>query len=156
MMKRKVQQGFSLISAIFLIVVMALLAAMMVPFYAAEQKSSGLDVQGAQAYHAAKAGIEWAAYQIAPNPPSPAFAMACQNGTTPPQPGNFPGITGISIVVTCSAINSSEVTTSTPLWVYTIMSTASLGSVTQIVGASIADGGGNPAASGVIYQTATY
>lgn len=68
-MKRNfIQRGFSLISAIFLLVVLAGLGAAMVSFSTAQNQSQAMDVLGSRAYQAANAGIEWAAYNIALNP----------------------------------------------------------------------------------------
>jgi MSHA biogenesis protein MshP len=59
------QSGFSLVSAIFLLVVLAVLGAGMVSFSTMQNQSQSLDVMGSRAYRAAQAGIEWAAYNIA-------------------------------------------------------------------------------------------
>jgi MSHA biogenesis protein MshP len=67
-MRKKLQRGFSLISAIFLLVVLAGLGAAMVSFSTMQNQSLALDVMGSRAYQAANAGIEWAAYNIASSP----------------------------------------------------------------------------------------
>lgn len=56
-------RGFSLISAIFLLVVLAGLGTAIVNVATVQHKSSAFDIQGARAYQAARAGIEWALYQ---------------------------------------------------------------------------------------------
>ena len=56
-------RGFAIVSAIFLIVVLAALGVGIVVFSKAQQASSAYDVQGSRAYQAARAGIEWALYQ---------------------------------------------------------------------------------------------
>lgn len=63
----KYQRGFSLVSAIFLLVVLAVLGAAMVSFSTAQNQDLAMDVMGSRAYQAANAGIEWAAYNIAVN-----------------------------------------------------------------------------------------
>jgi MSHA biogenesis protein MshP len=60
----KIHKGFSIITAIFLLVVLGTLGTLMVTFFAAQQQSSAIDVQGSKAYQASRAGIEWAAYNI--------------------------------------------------------------------------------------------
>ncbi|WP_231949283.1 agglutinin biogenesis protein MshP [Herminiimonas arsenitoxidans] len=55
--------GFSLVSAIFLLVVLAALGVAMVTISTVQHQSSGLDVQGTRAYQAARAGAEWGIYQ---------------------------------------------------------------------------------------------
>jgi len=56
--------GFVLPAAIFLLVILASLAAYMVSLSRTSHISSALDVQGGRAYQAARAGIEWAAWQV--------------------------------------------------------------------------------------------
>lgn len=58
------QRGFSLITAIFLLVVISALAAFSVTLFTVQQRSAALDVLGERAYQAARAGIEWGAYQV--------------------------------------------------------------------------------------------
>jgi MSHA biogenesis protein MshP len=53
------QRGLSLVTAIFLLVVLAGLAAVIVNVTTQQQTSSALDVQGTRAYLAARAGVEW-------------------------------------------------------------------------------------------------
>jgi MSHA biogenesis protein MshP len=61
--RRLRQTGFGLVSAIFLVVVLALLGTAMVAISTTQQQSSALDIEGVRAYQAAKAGIEWGLYQ---------------------------------------------------------------------------------------------
>src|SRR5205814_7604379 len=56
-------RGFALISAVVLIVVFALLGAAIVSLSTRHQLGSARDLFGSRAYFAAKAGIEWGAYQ---------------------------------------------------------------------------------------------
>jgi MSHA biogenesis protein MshP len=56
-------KGFALASAIFLIVVLAALGAFLVNMRATQDSSVALDTLGQRAYDAARAGIEWGAYQ---------------------------------------------------------------------------------------------
>lgn len=62
-LQRAASRGFSLISAIFLLVVLAALGTAIVNVATVQHKSSAFDVQGARAYQSARAGIEWALYQ---------------------------------------------------------------------------------------------
>lgn len=54
--------GVALVTAIFLLVVLAGLGVAVVSLTTSQQASSTQDEQGARAYQAAKAGIEWALY----------------------------------------------------------------------------------------------
>ena len=132
-MKRTVQRGFSLITAIFLLVVLAGLGTLMMTFFAAQQQSSTIDVLGSRTYQAARAGMEWGAFQITQSQvvsPPGVFATACQGGTSsvPVTPSVQPTLAGtplsqFSLAVSCSA-ESSAVGANT-LWVYNIAATAS-------------------------------
>ena len=57
-------RGFALVSAIFLLVVLAALGAFIAVVSTTQQIGSALDLQGAKAYQAARAGIEWGSYQV--------------------------------------------------------------------------------------------
>jgi MSHA biogenesis protein MshP len=57
------QRGFSLVTAIFLLVVLAGLAAAMVNISTFQQTGSALDVQGTRVTQAARTGLEWGLYQ---------------------------------------------------------------------------------------------
>jgi MSHA biogenesis protein MshP len=72
-------RGFAFITAIFLLVVLASFAAFVVTLSANASATTALAVQGARGYEAARAGIEWAAYQ-----------MKDPNGTLAPGPSNLP------------------------------------------------------------------
>jgi MSHA biogenesis protein MshP len=61
------QHGFSLVTAIFLLVVIAALGTFAVTLSTTQQQSAALDVLGSRAYQAARAGIEWGAYQALQN-----------------------------------------------------------------------------------------
>ncbi|NBR29366.1 MAG: agglutinin biogenesis protein MshP [Betaproteobacteria bacterium] len=63
------QQGFSLVTAIFLITILMLLSAYMVGFRVFQDSSISLDTLGTRAYATARAGVEWGAYQaLRPGP----------------------------------------------------------------------------------------
>lgn len=56
-------RGFGIVTAVFLLVVLAGLGAALVNLSSAQHTASTLDVQGARAYQAARAGIEWGLYR---------------------------------------------------------------------------------------------
>jgi MSHA biogenesis protein MshP len=58
----KKSAGVALVTAIFLLVVLAGLAVAVVSLTTSQQATEVQDIQGARAYQAAKAGIEWALY----------------------------------------------------------------------------------------------
>jgi len=60
---RHSSSGFALVNAIFLLLLTAGLAALVANFSASQHAGSAMDVQGSQAYQAARSGIEWGVYQ---------------------------------------------------------------------------------------------
>ena len=52
-------RGFSLVTAVFLLVVISALGAFAVTVSRSQQQSDVMDILGARAYQAAKTGIEW-------------------------------------------------------------------------------------------------
>jgi MSHA biogenesis protein MshP len=57
-------RGFALVAAIFLLVVIAAMGAFAVSLSANAHTTGAVAVMGARAYEAARAGVEWAAYQV--------------------------------------------------------------------------------------------
>jgi MSHA biogenesis protein MshP len=96
-------QGVGLVTAIFLLVVLAGLGVAMVTIFTSQKASSALDLQGARAYQAARAGIEWGLFvQSAGNcNPDPA-------GTSFDLPGNS-SLAGFSVTVWCRATPTGAV-----------------------------------------------
>jgi len=123
----KLQRGFSLVSAIFLLVVIAALGTFAVTLSTTQQQGAALDVLGARAYQAARAGIEWGAYQVLPASAA-AFATACRAGTTSQVVAPLPNtLAWFSVNVVCGATSHAE--GASTLWVYSLTSTAKQGTV---------------------------
>lgn len=57
-------RGFTLVTAIVILVVLAALGAAVVNVSTSQQMGSALDTQGARAYQAARAGLEWGLYKL--------------------------------------------------------------------------------------------
>jgi MSHA biogenesis protein MshP len=62
------ESGMSLVTAIFLLVVLAALGAFISTLGSAQQTQLALDLQGSRAYHAARSGLEYGAYQAVTPP----------------------------------------------------------------------------------------
>jgi MSHA biogenesis protein MshP len=60
-MKISSQHGFTLVQAVFIIVVLGLLGAMMVRLIGVQSSTTTFALQGARAYQAARSGLEWGA-----------------------------------------------------------------------------------------------
>lgn len=61
---RKRLSGFALPSAIFLLVILSLLAAFIVQISIKQQVGHSADLRGSRAAQAAQAGVEWGAYRL--------------------------------------------------------------------------------------------
>lgn len=120
----KAQRGFSIVSAIFLLVVLASLGAFMLTFSTVQHSTATQDMEGARAYQAARAGIEWGLYQVFQVPPSPAPAPDCPGAsTTLPALGG--ALAGFTVAVACT--KTDHVEAGTAIRVYQLTSTASNG-----------------------------
>lgn len=97
MQSRKKQAGVGLVTAIFLLVVIAGLAAAMVTVFTNQQSSSQLDLQGTRAYQASRAGIEWGLFRVTQ------VAGSCDSATT--NSFALPAtslLSGFTVTVTCT------------------------------------------------------
>jgi MSHA biogenesis protein MshP len=118
--------GFAAIAAIFILVVLAGLGVVMVTLSTTQQRSAAFDIQGVQAYQAARAGIEFGAYRtlttgglVAANDCTPAVigAAALTQTTT------F-SLNGYTVNVACSGTAHAEAAPVPPINIYNITATA--------------------------------
>jgi len=93
---RQRQRGFLVIAAVFLLVVLAGLVAYLTTVSTTSQAASAADFNSARAYQAARAGIDWGAYQVLR---VPAFATACDAA---PQTNTL-ALGSFKATVTCTA-----------------------------------------------------
>lgn len=94
------QRGVSIVTAIFLIVILAGLAGFAARIFSVQQQSSGLDVLGAQAYAAAQTGIDWGAHQVLDGTPT---CAASTNLAMPAGP-----LANFAVTVTCASSAHTE------------------------------------------------
>ncbi|HEY6898307.1 MAG TPA: hypothetical protein VI279_13690 [Rhodocyclaceae bacterium] len=104
------QRGFTLVSAIFILVVLVSLGAAIVSVATSSGVSSALDVQGTQAYQAARAGIEWSVYQLQATP-AYNFGQASSDPNTR-DCNNAGGSLGVSFVPPAPRLSDFTVTVS--------------------------------------------
>lgn len=115
-------KGFSLISAIFLLVVIAALGTFAVTLSTTQHTSSAQDVMGSRAYQAARSGIEWGAYQLLRT------AGGCGAATQNLPAGTLAGtLSGFSVNVVCATSTHTEAGTTVDM--YQLTSTAQQGVV---------------------------
>ena len=130
-MCRDRSRGFSIISAIFILVVLAVLAAALVTVASMQHVSAALDVQGARAYQAARAGAEWGMYRIVnpdgvADPPVALPANDVPNCWTPAESLPLTGeLAQFSVSVSCTRVRTTEL--DRIIGVYTIVSSAAVG-----------------------------
>ena len=75
---RSLDRGFAMISAIFLLIAIAVLAAAAVTISTTQHRTSAQDLLGTQAYQAARTGIEWGLFNLLENP----GGISCSTGGT--------------------------------------------------------------------------
>ena len=90
--------GFTLLSVIFILVVLTALGSALANIAVRQQLGSAAEVDAARALQAARAGLEWAAFQVLRNPAPPAAAPACFGSTSfsPAGMGSF------TVTVSCT------------------------------------------------------
>ena len=99
------QRGFAAISAIFLIVVIGGLGAVMLTVSNTQNLTSAQDVQGTRAYWAAQGGLEWVIASVlasAPVAPAVTPAAVCPTGAPPKR------LDGFAMVISCIILPYAE------------------------------------------------
>ncbi len=125
----KKQKGFSIVMAIFILIVLSLLGSYMVKLTGVQYATSLSVLQGMRAYQAARAGVEWGIYQVSNN-------NSCVASSSVTLPGNM---YGFSVNVGCSnqgtTYNEGDLNSNSldddDFFIYLITSTASYGSFTD-------------------------
>ncbi|PPC92618.1 MAG: hypothetical protein CTY35_12265 [Methylotenera sp.] len=118
-MNKKTSRGFLLPAAIFLLVILAALGAYALNISSTQQATSKQDIQGSRAYQAARAGLEWAIFQVLA--PGTANLVNCPTPTTLT-------IEGFTVNVTCTqSVDYNEQGTDRTIRLFEITSRASFG-----------------------------
>lgn len=107
------QRGVSIIMGVFLLMLMAVLAAVIANVVSTAHVNLAADIGGARAYQAARAGAEWGLYQLDPNAQA-AGLPACVSTTTV--------MLGHNVSVSCQSWDTTESTRQ--IRIYRIISTA--------------------------------
>ncbi len=121
----RTESGFVLPTAIFLLVILAALGGYMVSLSRTSHLSSALDIQGGRAYQAARAGIEWAAWQVVDpqtQPPTSTAPCPVSPTTLNPLAGTLAAFT---VVVTCTRTPATD--GADAVAIYQVTSTATSG-----------------------------
>ena len=96
------QSGFVLVLAVFMLVMLASIAAYLLTISNLQVQTAAQDELGARAYQSARTGIDWGAYQIL-RAPAQAFATACAAGASTQTIALAGQLAGYSVAVTCQA-----------------------------------------------------
>ncbi|MBI3898107.1 MAG: hypothetical protein HY308_07405 [Gammaproteobacteria bacterium] len=138
------QAGFSLVASIFVLVVLVLLGVFMVTLSAVQHITVAQALEGARAYQAAGAGIEWATARVLSDANR---ASACGDHVATSTTNSFvvsaTGLVEFSVSVTCRYTRHREA--SSDFCVYEISSTAQKGTfgdsafVTRQIQAQVTD-----------------
>lgn len=106
------QAGVGIVTAIFLLVVLAALAIAMVSVFTAQQATSALDVMGVRAYLAARAGAEWGVHRQR-------VGGACEPGVSFPLAADST-LSTFRVTVVCGQVNQAAI----PIKRFRVTSTA--------------------------------
>ena len=94
------QRGVSVIAAVFLLLLMALLAAVIANMVSTSHVNLAADIGGVRAYQAARAGAEWGIYQLDPNAAAPGLPNCFADSTL--------AVPGHTVNVSCSSSPYTE------------------------------------------------
>lgn len=92
------QNAFSLVPALFLLVVLAALGLVAVRLAGVQQQTVVLAMQSGRAYAAARSGVEWSAYQALNNGSCAAATLSLTEG----------GLAGFTVETDCSSTSHTE------------------------------------------------
>jgi MSHA biogenesis protein MshP len=110
-------RGFSLVSAVFLLVVVSLVAAYALSIGSTQRADTTLALVGKRADLAARAGLEWGIGRVLQDSACPASTSFSPTGL---------GLSQFSVAVSCTSVSVTEGAITYP--VYTLSVTATLGS----------------------------
>lgn len=102
-------RGFTMVAAIFLVVVLAALGAFVLRVSSTQHMGHAYDVQGSRAYQAARAGIEWGLFQVLQGP----AACPATTSFTPPALAEF------TVTVGCASTSADELGTTVTVFALT-------------------------------------
>lgn len=121
---RPQQRGVSVISAVFLLLLMASLAALMVSLTSTSHLNQAQDVGGTRAYLAARAGIEWGVYRMDPDGAATGTATGCAAALPACFSGVLNAVPGHVVTVACVSDDYTESGVTRRIYKYTATATA--------------------------------
>jgi MSHA biogenesis protein MshP len=124
----RLERGFSLVTAIFILVVLALLGTAIVTVSTGQHVAVTADVQGARAYWAARSAADAALMQLL-QPEDTSGAAVFAGCMAVPQTVTLAGITGFTVQVTNCIADGPYTDSGLNLTVYTVTARATSGTV---------------------------
>lgn len=97
-MRTRMEHGFSLVPALFLLVVLAALGIVAVRLAGVQHQTVVLTMQSGRAYAAARSGVDWSAYQALVNGSCGAATLNLTEA----------GLAGFSVDTSCSSTSHTE------------------------------------------------
>jgi MSHA biogenesis protein MshP len=101
---RALHAGFTLVTVVFVLVVLALLGSALAQVSMRQQLGSAVEVEHARALQSARAGLEWAAFQVLRNPAPPSAAPACFAATS----FTLAGLARYTVTVNCTRSDATD------------------------------------------------
>lgn len=107
-LKRR-QGGFAVLAAVFILVVLASMAAYVVSISSAQQMSAALDMLGGRALQVARSGMDWGVSRVIAAPPVLGTENCLSAGAAGPinltsgPGGDFKGHAGFTVTIRCKA-----------------------------------------------------
>lgn len=127
---RKRLRGMAIVSALFLLVALAVLGAAITRVFSMTSVGESYDFNGARAYQAARTGVEWVAYQVLKGACSGGdYCALCRSATyeapTSQTLGGLPGdLSAFAVTVTCGSGGAAYSEGGGAVWVYKITANA--------------------------------
>ena len=101
------KKGFALILAVFLLLTLAAIGTYLLTVSTGQTEAVSQDVQGSRAYQAARAGIEWGAYQVLQKSAG-TFASNCAGGSASQTLTLAQGLSGYYAEVSCTSTGTEQ------------------------------------------------
>lgn len=118
--------GSALITAIFLVIVLASLGAAMVGLSNVQQDTVAKAVISSRVYYGAKTGLDWSVQRLITDAAPPARCAGSFPATFSPTGA---GMSGVSVTVTCASSQHGAGTTSFTYYITSIATTGTLGTL---------------------------
>ena len=97
-------RGFTMVAALFVLIVLAALGAALSQISVRQHLGSAAEIEAARAFQSARAGLEWASFQVLRNPAPPAAAPACFGATS----FSAAGLGSYTVTVNCARTLASD------------------------------------------------